>query len=234
MRINKYLARQGHATRRGADELIEAKKVLLNDRIAVLGDKVEEGDKVELRSGHKPKEYKYFAYHKPKGVITHSPQEEDEEDIKGALSSFPELADVFPVGRLDKASHGLIILTNDGRVTDRLLNPDHDHEKEYVVKTRDKLRPSFKEHMEKGVELEDGYVTKPAKVKLLGEKAFAVTLTEGKKHQIRRMVSMLHNDTVELKRTKVMNIALGSLPSGAFRPIEGPPLKGFLKALGIG
>jgi 23S rRNA pseudouridine2604 synthase len=75
MRINKYLAREGHATRRGADELIEAKKVLLNGRIAVLGDKVQEGDTVELRSGHKPKTYKYFAYHKPRGIVTHSAQE---------------------------------------------------------------------------------------------------------------------------------------------------------------
>ena len=233
MRINKYLAKAGHATRRGADELIEAKKVLINGRIAVLGDKVEKTDKVELRSSHKPKEYKYFAYHKPKGVITHSPQDEDEEDIKTNLSQFPELADVFPVGRLDKASHGLIILTNDGRVTDRLLNPEYDHEKEYVVKTRDKMRDSFKMHMEKGVELEDGYVTKPTKVKLLGDHAFAITLTEGKKHQIRRMLSALHNDVVELKRIKVMNISLGNLAPGTFRPIEGPPLKAFLKSLGL-
>lgn len=233
MRINKYLAHAGHATRRGADELIESKKVLINGRIAVLGDKVEKTDKVELRDGHKPKEYKYFAYHKPKGVVTHSPQEEDEEDIKENLTKFPELADVFPVGRLDKASHGLIILTNDGRVTDRLLNPEYDHEKEYVVKTRDRLRDSFQMHMEKGVTLEDGYVTKPTKVKLLGDHAFAVTLTEGKKHQIRRMLSALHNDVVELKRVKVMNISLGALPPGSFRPIDGAPLKVFLKSLGL-
>ena len=127
----------------------------------------------------------------------------------------------------------ICILTNDGRVTDRLLNPEYDHEKEYVVKTRDRLRDSFKMHMEKGVELEDGYVTKPTKVKLLGDHAFAVTLTEGKKHQIRRMLSALHNDVVELKRTKVMNISLGSLPPGSFRPIDGAPLAAFLKALGL-
>jgi len=233
MRINKYLAREGVATRRGADELIRASKVLINGRVAVLGDKVDEGDKVEMRSGHKPQEYKYFAYHKPKGIVTHSPQEEDEEDIKGALSQFPELADVFPVGRLDKASYGLIILTNDGRVTDRLLSPKYDHDKEYLVRTRDKLRDSFKKHMEAGVELEDGYTTKPARVKLMGENAFAITLTEGKKHQIRRMVSMLHNDTTDLKRTRVMNIHLASLPSGDYRPITGNELKTFLKDLGL-
>jgi pseudouridine synthase len=118
-------------------------------------------------------------------------------------------------------------------VTDRLLNPERDHDKEYVVKTRDRLRDSFKLHMEKGVELEDGYVTKPAKVKILGDNAFAITLTEGKKHQIRRMVSMLHNDTTDLKRTRVMNIELGNLPSGSYRPIEGPELTMFLKSLGI-
>ena len=233
MRINKYLAHKGLATRRGADELIEAKKVIINGRVAVLGDKVEESDTVEMRSGHKPKEYKYFAYHKPKGVVTHSPQEEDEEDIEGALSQYPELADVFPVGRLDKASYGLIILTNDGRVTDRLLSPKYDHDKEYMVRTRDKLRDSFKKHMEEGVTLEDGYVTRPAKVKLMGDNAFLITLTEGKKHQIRRMVSMLHNDTVDLRRTRVMNVHLASLPSGGFREIKGNELKTFLKDLGL-
>jgi 23S rRNA pseudouridine2604 synthase len=234
MRINKYLAHKGLATRRGADELITAKKVLINGRAAVLGDKVDEGDVVEMKSNHKPAQYKYFAYHKPKGVVTHSAQEEDEEDIKGALSQYPELADVFPVGRLDKASYGLIILTNDGRVTDRLLSPKYDHDKEYMVRTRDKLRDSFKFHMEKGVTLEDGYTTKPAQVKLMGDNAFLITLTEGKKHQIRRMVSMLHNDTVDLRRTRVMNIHLASLKSGDFREIKGNELKTFLKDLGLG
>jgi 23S rRNA pseudouridine2604 synthase len=230
MRINRYLALHGYATRRGADELIEKKRVIINGRIAVLGDKVNEGDTVEVKSGKRPTQYLYFAYNKPRGVITHSPQEE-ETSINDAV---PELSaqGVFPVGRLDKDSHGLIILTNDGRITDRLLNPNAEHDKEYVVKTKHSLRDSFREHMEAGVDIE-GYQTKPTKVKILGEKTFAITLTEGKKHQVRRMVVAMHNEVEDLKRTRVLNIKLGKLNAGEFRTIEGDELKEFLKALGL-
>lgn len=228
MRINQYLARQNHATRRGADELIAKKKVFINGRLAVLGDKVDEGDAVEVR-GAAPKNYAYFAYHKPRGVVTHS-AEDDQEDIADKIGK--KLGNVFPVGRLDRDSYGLIILTNDGRITDRLLNPDKKHDKEYHVRTREKLRDSFKKHMEAGVDI-GGYITKPAKVKLLGDASFSITLTEGKKHQIRRMVDALHNMTVELKRVRVMNIELGKLAPGQYRPIEGAELSAFLKNLGL-
>lgn len=230
MRINRYLALQGHATRRGADELIAKKRVILNGRIAILGDKVNEGDKIEIKSGKRPTQHLYFAYNKPRGVITHSAQE-DETDINEAV---PELSaqGIFPVGRLDKDSHGLIILTNDGRITDRLLNPKAEHDKEYVVKTKFPLRDSFASHIEAGVDIE-GYQTKPAKVKILGEKSFAITLTEGKKHQVRRMVVAMHNEVEDLKRSRVLNIKLGKLNAGEFRPIEGDELKEFLKALGL-
>lgn len=229
MRINQYLAYKGHATRRGGDELVIQKKVFINGRLAVLGDKVQESDVVEVR-GAKPKAYTYFAYHKPKGVVTHS-AEDDQEDITDRVGH--ELGkDIFPVGRLDRDSHGLIILTNDGRITDRLLNPDKEHDKEYVVHTREKLRESFKKYMEAGVNIE-GYVTKPAKVKVTGDFSFTIALTEGKKHQIRRMVVALHNETVDLKRVRVMNIELGNLKSGQYRPIEGEELVKFLRGLGL-
>ncbi len=227
MRINQYLAFTGHSTRRGGDELVEKKKVYLNGRLAVLGDKVNEGDVVEVRNVT-PKSYAYYAYHKPRGVVTHSAGE-DEEDIADRVGR--ELG-VFPVGRLDKDSYGLIILTNDGRITDRLLNPDRDHDKEYVVRTRENLRDSFKKHMEAGVDI-DGYITKPAKVKILGDTSFAITLTEGKKHQVRRMVVAMHNETKELRRTRVMNIELGKLKANETRPIEGKELATFLKNLGL-
>lgn len=230
MRINRFLALHGHATRRGADELVEKRRVVINDRIAVLGDKVSLTDKIEIKTGKRPTQYLYFAYNKPRGIITHSPQEE-ETDIR---ESVPELAaeGIFPVGRLDKDSHGLIILTNDGRITDRLLNPKAVHDKEYIVKTKFTLRDSFRTHMEAGVDIE-GYQTKPAKVKILGEKSFAITLTEGKKHQVRRMVVAMHNEVEDLKRSRVLNISLGKLPAGEFRPIEGDELHDFLKALGL-
>jgi pseudouridine synthase len=230
MRINKYLAQKGYATRRGADELVERKKVYINGALAKLGDKVEESDKVEVR-GNKTVNYMYVAYHKPRGVITHSPQD-DEDDIKMLLAESPELQGVFPIGRLDKDSSGLIILTNDGRITDRLLNPRFEHEKEYVVYTARPLRASFKEYVEKGVDIE-GYQTKESKVKILGEKRFSIILTEGKKHQVRRMVVAMHNEVKDLQRTRVMNIQIGNLPSGKYRMIEGKEREEFLTLLGL-
>lgn len=231
MRINKYLAKEGVATRRGADELITQGKVLLNGKVAVLGDKVNEGDKVEMRGKQTPKKYLYFAYNKPVGIITHSPQE-GEKDIKQSVETALELQGVFPVGRLDKDSSGLLILTNDGRVTDRLLNPEYDHDKEYRVRTLDPIRDSFKQTMEAGVDIE-GYLTKSCTVRKTGPKSFNITLTEGKKHQIRRMVSAMHNVVVDLERTRILNIRLDALKSGAWRPIEGEELKTFLSKIGL-
>jgi 23S rRNA pseudouridine2604 synthase len=231
MRLNKYMAHRGMATRRGADELIEKGQVLINGKRAVLGSKVESGDKVSLTRAVKPKEYVYLAYHKPAGVVTHSPQF-GEEDIAKVLKKAGVPKDVAPLGRLDKASRGLILLTNDGRLTDRLLNPKFEHEKEYVVKTREELRSNFKQKMEAGVDIE-GYVTRPTKVEIRGPKEFAVTLTEGKKHQIRRMVSALHNDVADLRRTRVMNIRLGNLPLGELRHLTDTELSALLKSLGL-
>src|SRR3989344_8713980 len=136
MRINKYLAHKGIATRKAADALIERGGVKINGRKAVLGDKVLEKDTVEVRGAQK--QYRYFAYNKPVGVITHSPQL-GEKDI----ATSTKLRDVFPVGRLDKASHGLIILTDDARITDRLLSPRYDHDKEYFVQVRQELPNNF-------------------------------------------------------------------------------------------
>ena len=231
MRINKYLAKEGVATRRGADELVARGKVLINGRVALLGEKINKGDKVELRGKTTPKNYLYFAYNKPVGVITHSPQE-GERDIKQSVETAPELQGVFPIGRLDKDSSGLIILTNDGRVTDRLLNPEYEHDKEYRVRTLDPIRDSFKKYMEAGVDIE-GYLTKNCTVRKTGPKSFNITLTEGKKHQIRRMVSAMHNTVVDLERTRILNIRLDDLKPGAWRAIEGEELKMFLSQIGL-
>src|SRR3990167_2146887 len=136
MRINKYLALKKISTRRGADELVKEKKVSINGKLAILGSQVNEKDVVEVK-GAKQKKYLYFAYNKPIGIETTSPRE-----------------GLFPLGRLDKNSHGLLILTNDGRITDQLLNPKYFHEKEYVVKTSNKLRSNFKQKMEAGVNID--------------------------------------------------------------------------------
>ena len=217
LRINKYLADKKISTRRGADELIKEKKVFINGKLAELGGQVEEGDKVEVR-GVKAKEYVYFAYNKPIGVETASPKE-----------------GLFPLGRLDKNSHGLLILTNDGRITDQLLNPKYVHEKEYVVHTKEKLRSNFKQKMEAGVNIEGlprlgkaGYLTKKCQVKILNENAFRIILTEGKKHQIRRMCSALFQEVTDLKRERIMNIKLGTLKPKGTREIKGEELATFL------
>lgn len=231
MRINKYLAKEGVTTRRGADELVARGRVLINGRVALLGEKINKGDRVELRGKTTPKKYLYFAYNKPIGVITHSPQL-GEKDIKQSVETAPELQGVFPIGRLDKDSSGLIILTNDGRVTDRLLNPEYDHDKEYRVRTQDSIRDSFKKIMEAGVDIE-GYLTKPCTVRKTGPKSFNITLTEGKKHQIRRMVSAMHNTIIDLERTRILNIRLENLKPGAWRAIEGEELTTFLSQIGL-
>lgn len=227
MRINKYLALNKYSTRKGADELIKESKVFINGKLAKLGDKVSELDKVEVRFHGVRKPHVYIAYNKPKGVITHSPQK-GEKEIKDTIN----IKGVFPIGRLDKDSHGLIILTDDGRITERLLGPNYSHEKEYVVKTKNDLRTSFKEKMEKGVKI-DKETTKPCKVEIINKRLFKVILTEGKKHQIRRMCVALFQEVDDLKRTRIMNVRLNDIPEGKYRNIEGEELKKFLKALGL-
>ncbi|PIR68697.1 23S rRNA pseudouridine synthase F [Candidatus Nomurabacteria bacterium CG_4_10_14_0_2_um_filter_30_12] len=229
MRINKYLAWKKISTRRGADELVENKKVFINGKLALLGSKVNENDKVEIKGNKNPKVYIYFAYNKPIDTITHSPQK-GEHDIREDLKNTTISKDVFHIGRLDKNSHGLIILTNDGRITDQLLSPKYFHEKEYIVRTSNKLRSNFKQKMEAGVNIE-GYVTKKCKVTIINKNTFRVILTEGKKHQIRRMCSRLFQEVSDLKRERIMNIKLGNLKPNGFREIKGEELITFLKTL---
>jgi len=229
MRINKYLAWKKISTRRGADELVENKKVFINGKLALLGSKVNENDKVEIKGNKNPKVYIYFAYNKPIDTITHSPQK-GEHDIREDLKNTTISKDVFPIGRLDKNSHGLIILTNDGRITDQLLSPKYFHEKEYIVRTSNKLRSNFKQKMEAGVNIE-GYVTKKCKVTIINKNTFRVILTEGKKHQIRRMCSRLFQEVSDLKRERIMNIKLGNLKPNGFKEIKGEELITFLKTL---
>ncbi len=225
MRINKYLATKNHATRRGADELIKKGQVFVNGKLAVVGQKVAASDVVEVKFRGKPTPLVYFAYNKPKGIVTHSAMP-GEKEIKDIIS----LKGVFPIGRLDKESEGLIILTNDGRITDRLLSPAYVHEKEYLVTTKEKLRSNFKQKMEAGVKIEHEQ-TGTCKVTIVDDRTFRIILTEGKKHQIRRMCVALFQEVDELKRIRIMNILLGNLAVGAHRKIEGAELKKFLEDL---
>lgn len=230
MRINKYLAKRNFCSRREADVLIEKGIVKINGKVAQLGDKVNENDSVEVNAKKSKvgvKKRQYFAYYKPIGVVTHSPQrgQSDIEKIAGLPSDF------FPIGRLDKNSQGLIIMANDGRITDKMLNPEYGREKEYIVHVNKKINNFFVRHMGEGIDLED-FRTKPAVVEKLDEFVFRIILTEGKKHQIRRMCTALGYEVVDLKRVRVMNIKLGSLKPNQKREIKDQELKIFLNSLG--
>ena len=228
MRINKYLATKKYCTRREADEIIKKGKVFINGRLAVLGDKISQQDVVDVK--WRAKNCRYYAYNKPRGIITHSPQGDDEEDI---LMILPQtLKNVFPVGRLDKDSYGLIILTDDGRIVDPLLNPEFEHEKEYAVTTTENLPGDFKEKMEAGINIGD-CITKPCKIELISYNKFLIAVTEGKKRQIRRMCGAFGLDASGIERKRIMNVRLGRIAPGEYRPIQGKELADFLKALGF-
>ncbi len=228
MRINKYLAHKGVATRTGVDDLIKSSKVLINGKVAKLGDKVLETDKVQVRGTHNKKKYAYYAYNKPVGIVSTNPV----GDEKGITDNIKIKEKVFPVGRLDKDSSGLMLLTNDGRVTDRLLNPKYNHEKEYVVEVDRKFTPAFLKHMQEGVDIGE-VVTKKAEVKKLGESRFGIVLTEGKNRQIRRMTEKLGYTVRKLERIRVQNIELGKLSLNDSREISGEEQVLFLKSLGL-
>lgn len=228
MRINKYLAHKGVATRTGVDDLIKHSKVLINGKVAKLGDKVLEKDLVEVRGVHTKKKFVYYAYNKPKGLVSTNPQNK-EKDI---LDSISLPVKVFPVGRIDKESHGLMILTNDGRVTDRLLNPIYNHEKEYTVEVDRRFTPAFLKHMQDGVDLSDGKTNK-AKVEKKDEKTFKITLTEGRNRQIRRMTEKLGYTVKDLERIRVQNIELRKMALNSHREITGKEKEEFLKSLDL-
>lgn len=228
IRINKYLAEKNYATRKGADELIEKSLVFINGNIAKLGDKVYENDKVKVLDNNLNKNYKYFIYNKPIGISTNKDNKKDKDIL--SVTKFP--VKVFPIGRLDKDSHGLIILTNDGRITDKLLSPKYYHEKEYVVRTEKNFSDVFLKMMSSGVRI-GGYKTLPCKIWRKGDSknTFHIILTEGKKRQIRRMCEALHHKVIDLQRIRIMDINLGSTKIGTYKEITGKELQNFLNIL---
>jgi 23S rRNA pseudouridine2604 synthase len=231
IRLNVYLARQGYSTRRGADDLIRTGKVMVNGAVASLGQKVYERDAIVVQGVRAKGSYTYLAYNKPKGVVTHGAQE-NEEEIRDRIKKINSALEIFPVGRLDKRSTGLILLTDDGRIVGPLLSPDSEHEKEYRVTVNERLRKDFATDMEQGVDI-GGYTTKPCIVKKTGPHTFTIRLTEGKNHQIKRMCSALGYTVNELARTRIMHIRLGGLRPGTYRHLKGPELQELFSALGI-
>jgi len=220
MRINKYLASQDICSRREADKLIQEGKILVNGIVAELGVDVKDADKVEV-IGYE-KQYKYYAYHKPVGIVSHSPQE-GEKSIQD-ITDFGD--DVFPVGRLDKDSRGLIILTNDGRITKKILNPELRLEKDYIVTLNRSISQADIEKLREGVKIDTGYHTKPCRIKRISNDIIKITLTEGKNRQIRRMAKSLKYNVIDLLRIKIGNIELNDMPEGTYRKLSEQKLLG--------
>lgn len=229
VRINKYLADMKLASRREADTLIAEGKVLVNGKPAVIGQKVTATDKVTLKGERAKKTY--LAYYKPRGVITHSPAT-GETDIAMKLMQDYKISGVSPIGRLDKDSEGLILLCNDGRVTGPLLDPEAHHEKVYDVLLDKEISNHFLRHMETGVNIE-GYLTRPATVVKKNAKRFHITLTEGKKHQIRRMCAALGYQVQALKRIRIEHIELGKLTPNQYRKLTTEEIATLLSSLGL-
>lgn len=230
MRINQYLSKQGVASRREADKLISAGKVTLNGKVAVLGDRVNKDDKVDVDHktlAQKEAAYVYLAFNKPIGIVTNP--ENGQRSIADLVKYKTSLT---PIGRLDKESHGLIILTNDTRVTGRLLESENEHEKEYRVTVDKKLTPMFQKQITDRMKLED-FTTKPSKLTKISSTEFFLTITEGKKHQIRRMCAALGYQVADLERTRIININLGELKDGQVREIVGNEKENFLKQLSL-
>jgi 23S rRNA pseudouridine2604 synthase len=212
IRLNKYLRDIGLASRRESDRLIESGHVLVNGKKAQLGTMVNEGDDVSVREGVM-KEMIYLAYYKPWGIAT--------QGIKGQPSVINEWQPkgLFPVGRLDKESEGLLILTNDGRITSRLLGDEDTFEKEYIVEVREKLRSGIPAIFEKGMQTELGNLL-PAQARIMNDHRINIILHEGKKHQIRVMLSELGYTVTLLKRVRIGKIRLGNLKPGQARNLN--------------
>jgi len=230
IRLNKYLAHTGVASRREADTLISSGQITINGQTATLGQAVQTGDEVQVVGATKAKQY--LAYYKGRGIITHSP-EEGETDIATRLRKDYDLTNIYPLGRLDKDSEGLIILSNDGRITAPLLDPESNHEKEYEVSVDKPVNGWFLKHMCDGVKIEH-YKTKPAQAEATKHpKTFTLTITEGKKHQIRRMCAALGYQVQSLKRVRILNITLGNIKPNQYRIIKDAELQTLLQTLRV-
>jgi len=217
-RINKYLSEVGFCSRRAADRLIEEGKVTINGEITEIGSKVEEGDQVEVE-GQKiinPTNQKniYLAFNKPIGIVCTTDRRVEPDNIIDFIK-YPKR--IFPIGRLDKPSEGLIFLTNDGDIVNKILRAKNNHEKEYIVSVNRPINKDFIQSMSNGVEILDT-ITKNCFVKQLGQKKFKIILTQGLNRQIRRMCESLGYRVRSLKRVRIMNIKL-DVPTGKFREI---------------
>ena len=228
VRLNKYLSDCGICSRRQADRLIEDGEILVNGKKAVLGTQVKEGDRVEYQGKEvKPDDdFVLIAFNKPRGVecTTDKSNPDNIVDYIGFESR------IFPIGRLDKNSSGLILLTNTGEISDKILRGSNFHEKEYLVRVDKPVTDEFLEKMAGGVHILDT-VTRPCRVWKTGKHTFKIVLTQGLNRQIRRMCEALGYNVAVLQRQRIMNIKLGGLETGKWRFVTKNELDILLKEL---
>ena len=228
IRLNKYIASSGLCSRREADALIESGKVTINGESAVQGTKVMDGDIVEV-SGKKitpDDSMVYIAFNKPLGVTCTT----DQRDPSNIIDYIGYSERIFPVGRLDKNSSGLILLTNDGSIVNKLLRAENGHEKEYIVTVNRPYDKNFLKSMESGVPVL-GQLTLPCRLKPVNDKTFKIILRQGLNRQIRRMCEYLGYKVTRLKRIRFMNIHLGDLESGKWRYLTSEEKKELLQSI---
>ncbi|MFA5829549.1 MAG: pseudouridine synthase [Candidatus Gracilibacteria bacterium] len=232
MRINKFLAQAGVCSRREADELIRNGKVTINGKVAGLGDQITEEDNVEVEGKKVSKEETekvYIAFHKPFGVITTT-----DKTMDNNILDWVDLKThrIFPVGRLDVQSSGLILLTNDGEIVDKICRSVNQHEKEYLVTVDKSITPEFLKKMAEGV-----YIFKrktlPARIQQISPQQFDIVIVQGMNKQIRRMCEGLGYNVEILKRIRIMNIKLGELQRGKWRFLTNGERKDLLRALNL-
>lgn len=222
MRINKYLSESGVASRRGADELIKDGVVKINGRIAAIGDEVSVGDIVSVNGKNVSavKSYDYYIMNKPKGYIC---SVKDEKGRKTVMDLLPKDKRLFPVGRLDYDTEGLLIITNDGDLTFKLTHPKNEVPKTYLVKTENKISEEDVAKLRSGVYI-DGVKTKKCNVRFIektekGAKLH-ITITEGRNRQIRKMIEAVGNSVEFLKRIKIGDLTLSGLNRGEYRKLS--------------
>ncbi|WP_059048689.1 pseudouridine synthase [Paenibacillus senegalimassiliensis] len=217
MRINKFISETGFCSRREADKLVESGQVTINGVQALLGSQAEPGDDVRVNGRpiqSQRTQHVYIALNKPVGVTSTT-----ERHIKGNIVDFVGHEErIFPIGRLDKDSEGLILLTSDGDIVNKILRSEGKHEKEYIVTVDKPITPSFTRAMSEGVKIL-GEKTLPCQVTRVTERTFRIVLTEGKNRQIRRMCSALGYGVRKLQRVRIMNIRLGQQKIGSWREL---------------
>lgn len=230
IRINKYLSDAGICSRRDADKLVEDGVVTVDGTVATIGTRVREGQIVKVRDRvaqlAKKDDKVVLAFHKPRGVECTA----DRSNPDNIIDYIHYSKRIYTIGRLDKNSSGLILLTNDGELANRISKAGENHEKEYLVRVDKPLTPEFLHRMAEGVPVL-GKKTAPCKIQQIGECFFRIVLIQGMNRQIRRMCEYLEYRVVALKRVRVMNILLGDLPSGKYREITPKELAELRKML---